>query len=341
MKRFFNIKFFILLIFATLLVFTAVGYSQDKVVTIRFSTFFPPSHKLAVATADWCKEVEKRTKGRVKATHFTGGTLTPAPQTYESVVNGVADAGNTVLGYTMGKFPLSEVLDYPLGYPSGTVATNLANEYFKKFKPKEFDDVKVMYFHAQAPGILHTKKPVNKLEDLKGIKIRCFGSNAEFLSLLGGVPVGMPMGEAYDAISKGVAEGLLCAYETLEGWKIGEVIKYDIENYKSAYTAVFIVMMNKGKWGSISAADQTIIEQINKEWIEKEGQIWDAIDASGKKYSLARGNKVIKLSAAEQAKWLAKAEPLYAKYIAKMKEKNLPGADVLKFCQDYIKKYSK
>ena len=87
------------------------------------------------------------------------------------------------------------------------MATHLANAYYAKFKPKEFDEVKVMYFHGQPPGILHTKKPVNKLEDLKGMKIRTFGSNAEFMKLLGGIPVAMPMGDAYDAISKGVADG--------------------------------------------------------------------------------------------------------------------------------------
>jgi TRAP-type transport system periplasmic protein len=341
MKRLLSIKFITLLFFAASCVFAAAGFSQDKAVTIRFSTFFPPSHKLSIITDEWCKEVTKRTNGKVKTTHFTGGTLTPPTQTYDGVVQGIADAGNTVLGYTMGKFPLSEVLDYPLGYPSGSVATNLANEYLKKFNPKEFSDVKIMYLHAQGPGILHTNKKVEKLEDLKGMKIRCFGSNAEFLTLLGGVPVGTPMGEAYDALSKGVADGALLAYEALEGWKLGEVVKYDIENYASAYTATFVVFMNKDKWASISAADQKIIEQINKEWIVKQGKVWDAIDTSGKQFSVKRGNKTIKLSAKEQARWVAAAQPMFAKYIAKTKDKKLPGADVLKFCQDYLKKYSK
>ncbi|MFH0976528.1 MAG: TRAP transporter substrate-binding protein [Spirochaetota bacterium] len=341
MKRFANIRFFTLLFFAATCFFSSNGFSEDKVVNIRFSTFFQPTHKMAIITEQWGKEVEKRTGGKVKVTQYPGGTLTPAPQTYDSVVQGVADAGNTVIGYTMGKFPLSEVLAFPLGYTSGITATRLANEYFKKFNPKEFNEVKVLYFHAHGAGILHTKVPVNKLEDLKGLKIRTLGSNAEFISSLGGVPVSTPMGDAYDAISKGVADGLTCPYESLEGWKLGEVIKYSIENFTSAYTAVFIVMMNKDKWASIPAAQQKIIEQINKEWIEKNGKLWDEMDATGKKFSLNRGNKVIKLSAKEQARWAAKAQPLNEKYISKMKAKNLPGEEVLKFCQDYLKKHTK
>jgi len=338
MRRLLSVHLYALLLFLVSCILTATAYSQDKVITIRFSTFFPPTHKLAVITDEWGKEVEKRTNGKVKVTQYAGGTLTPATQTYDSVVQGVADAGNVVLGYTMGKFPLSEVLDYPLGYPNATVATRLANEYFKKFKPKEFDDVKIMYFHGQAPGILHSKKPVKTLEDLKGLKMRTFGSNAEFMSQLGGVPVAMPMGDAYDALSKGVADGLLCAYEALEGWKLGEVIKYDVENYPSAYTAVFAVVLNKDKWESIPADQQKAIEQINKEWIEKQAKVWDEIDASGKKYSVGRGNVTIKLSAEENARWAAKAQPLFDKYVSNMKEKNLPGEDVLKFCKDYLKK---
>ena len=287
MKRLSIINIFVLVFFAVSCAIASTGFAQDKPISLRFSTFFPPSHKLAIVTADWCKEVEKRTNGKVKVHQYPGATLTPPAQTYDSVVQGVVDVGNIVLGYTMGKFPLSEVLDYPLGYPNGHVSTRLVNAYFKKFNPKEFSEVKVMYFHAQTPGILHSKKPVNKLEDLKGMKMRTFGSNARFMTLLGGTPVAMPMGDAYDAISKGVADGLLCAYEALEGWKLGEVIKYTTENYGTAYTATFVVAMNKNKWNSISPENQKIIEQINQEWIEKEANVWDAID-SRERISLLR-----------------------------------------------------
>jgi TRAP-type C4-dicarboxylate transport system substrate-binding protein len=338
MKRSFTVGFFVLLFFMVTCMAATLSFAQDKPVSLRFSTFFPPSHKNAIITADWCKEVEKRTNGKVKVRHYPGATLTPPAQTYDSVVQGVVDVGNVVLGYTMGKFPLSEVLDYPLGYPSGTVATRLVNAYLKKFNPKEFVDVKVMYLHAQPPGILHSRKPVNKLEDLKGMKMRTFGSNARFMSLLGGTPVAMPMGDAYDALSKGVADGLLCAAEALEGWKLGEVIKYTTENYGTAYTATFAVVMNKNKWNSLSPENQKIIEQINQEWIERQGKVWDAIDEVGRNFSSGRGNKVIKLSAEEEARWAAKAQPLFDDYVKNMKAKNLPGDEVLKFARDFLKK---
>ncbi len=331
------------LLFVVSLCFVSIPASaQDKTVTLRYSTFFPVSHPNAAISADWCKEVEKRTHGKVKVRHYAGATLTTPQQTFDSILSGVVDIGNCVLGYTMGKFPLSEILDYPLGYPSGLVATRLANEFFNKFKPKEFADVKVLYFHAQGPGIIHTtKKPITKLEDLKGMKMRTYGSNASFMSLLGGAPVAMPMGDAYDALSKGVADGLMCGYEALKGWKLGEVVKYSTENYGTAYTATFVVAMNKGKWDALPPDAQKAIEAINKEWIEKQGKLWDTMDQEGKDFILKRGNKITTLSAEENQRWATQAQPLFEEYVKKMKDKGLPGADALKFVRDYLKAQKK
>jgi TRAP-type transport system periplasmic protein len=77
-------------------------------------------------------------------------------------------------------------LDCPVGYPGGYTATKPVNGYFNKFRSREFDEVKVMRLHACGPGYLHIgTKPVNKLEDLKKLRIRTFGSTARFMSLLG------------------------------------------------------------------------------------------------------------------------------------------------------------
>ena len=340
MKRLGLMSFLAAIMLASVFLSAGIGTAQE--ITLRFSTFFPPSHQNAKITEEWCKEVEKRTNGKLKARHYAGGTLTPAPQTYDSVVGGVVDVGNIVLGYTMGKFPLSEVLDYPIGIPSGSVATRMMNAYYEKFKPKELDEVKVMYLHSVGPGNLHTRsKPVAKLEDLKGLKIRTYGPNAKMMIMLGATPVAMPMGDAYDAISKGVVDGGLWAYEALEGWKIGEVVKYTTEIPKLCYGSVFVVAMNKAKWNSIPPEQQKIIEQINKEWIEKQAKLWDDIDAHGKEWILKRGNQIAKLSPEEMNRWVAAVQPLFDDYVKNMKAKGFPGEEVLKFARDYLKTHTK
>jgi len=227
------------------------GVQAADPIKLNYSIFFPAPHKNTVLATEWAQEVEKRTSGAVKITVFPGGTLTPADKCYDGVVKGISDIGFSVLAYTRGKFPLTEVSDLPLGIRSGLAASRAINAYYQKFKPAEFDEVQVMYFHGHGPGILHTKKPVKTLEDLKGMKIRCTGMAAKVVTALGGVPVAMPMGETYDALSRGVVDGSMAPQESLQGWKWGEVVKYTIENFGSSYSTGFFVVMNKDKWKSL------------------------------------------------------------------------------------------
>ncbi len=331
-----------IVVFSFLACFVMMSVPQislaQKAIALNYSNFFPAPHKNSQLSDAWCKEIEKRTNGRVKISYFPGGTITPAAQTYDNVVKGIADIGFSVLGYTRGKFPMMGMLDNPLGYTSGSQATALVNAYYKKFKPKELDDVHVLYLHGHGPGILHTKKPVAKLEDLKGMKIRAQGTVVPIVQALGGSPVGATMPETYDALRTGVVEGSMAPYEALQGWKWGEVINSSTEDYGCAYTASMFVVMNKGKWNSLPPDIQKIFDDVSEEWIVKQGKLWDEIDKEGKDFSVKRGNKVITLSKEEDARWAAKVRPILDEYAADIKKKGLPGDEALKFALDFLKK---
>jgi TRAP-type C4-dicarboxylate transport system substrate-binding protein len=195
-----------------------------------------------------------------------------------------------------------------------------------------------MYLMTHGPGLIHTKKPVNKLEDLKGIKIRAFGAVTKIVTALGGAPVSMPMSEVYDALSRGVAEGSVAPYEALEGFKWGEVVKYSTEAWGMYYVGTFFVVMNKDRWNSLPADIQNIIEKMNEEWIEKHGRAWDEIDKAGKEFTIKLGNKIISVSKEENERWAKAVRPILDDYVNNMKAKGLPGEEALKFCLDYLKK---
>ncbi len=312
--------------------------AQTKAVSLKFATFVTPLHWVSISMENWSKEVEKRTNGRVKVTMFHAGTLAPAPQIYDAVTKGIADIGYASISYTQGRFPLTEVVGLPLGYKSAVVATRMTNEYLKKFKPKEFDAVHVMWLTAHGPGILHTtKKPVNKLEDLKGLKIRSTGTSSRVAAALGASPVGMPMSEAYDALSRGIVEGILAPIEAMKSWKLGETVNYHTEDYGAGYSDCLYIIMNKAKWDALPADVKPIIEKLNAEWIERDGKGWDDADKEGRDFVLKRGSKIITLSAEENARWAEKVRPLLDEYVKNTKAKGLPGDEVLKFCQDYLK----
>ncbi|HVN23196.1 MAG TPA: TRAP transporter substrate-binding protein, partial [Syntrophorhabdales bacterium] len=237
-----------------------------------------------------------------------------------------------------GRFPLTEVVGLPLGYKSAVAATGMTNEYLKKFKPKEFDAVHVMWLQAHGPGILNTtKKPVYKLEDLKGLKIRSTGTSSRVAAALGASPVGMPMSEAYDALSRGIVEGILAPIEAMKSWKLGETVNYHTEDYGAGYSDCLYIIMNKEKWDSLPADIKPILDKLNAEWLERDGKGWDEADKEGREFVLKRGSKIITLSAEENARWAEKVKPLLEEYVKNTKAKGLPGDEVLKFCQDYLK----
>jgi TRAP-type C4-dicarboxylate transport system substrate-binding protein len=342
MKRLVLIQLLVLVVLVTIVVVPRVGFTADKVVTLRFSQYFSPTQPQAIIVNQWCKEVEKRTEGRVKVMHYPGGTLNPPSQSYDSVLTGVADLSDPPVQYTAGKFPLTEILDYPLGSPSTKVSIKLANAFYGKFKPKEFDEVKVMYFHACLPAFLNTKsKPVSKLEDVKGMKIKVGGANARLAQALGGIPVAGHIGESYDMLSRGVADAMLANLEILMNWKIGELIKYTTVSPRTSYVSTFVIVMNKDKWAAIQPQDQKIIEKINDEWIEKWIKLWETVEAQAKEYIAKRGIKVINLTPEEDARWAARTQPLFDEYLKRTKGLNLPGDEALKFARDFIKANSK
>ncbi len=321
--------------------FCSPAQAQDKVITLNYAHFMPIMTKQAQLAEQWCREVEKRTNGRVKITFYPGGTLATAPLVYDAVVKGIADVGWSFLSYSRGRFPLTEVIDLPLGYKSGYVATKMINDYYKKFKPKELDDVRILYLHAHGPGLLTTKKPVYKLEDMKGMKIRSTGLSAKIVQALGGAAVGMSIAESYDALRTGVVEGILIPVEALQQWKLADFAQFTTESYGSAYTTAGFCVMNKAKWSSLPPDIQNIIEKINDEWIEKTGSLWDQMDKEGKIYATAKGIKFIPLSQEEDARWAAKMKPIIEEYLQATKAKNLPGEEALKYCEDYLAKNQK
>jgi len=307
---------------------TATG--APAAVTLTYSNFFPPTHVQSKLAEAWCQEVEKRTGGEVTVQYFPGQTLTKADQVYDGVVNGISDVGQALFAYTRGRFPVMEVVDLPLGYPSGKAATAVVNEVYRELNPKELGDVKVLYLHAHGPGLVHSKdRPIRTMEDMKGLKFRATGLSAKVVQALGGTPVAMPMPETYQSLAKGVVDGALYPMESNKGWKLAEVTRYMTENFSMAYTSSFFVVMNKQKWATLSPAAQKAIEEVSAEWVAKTAEAWDESDREGRAFFLERKNEIVPLSAEEAARWKAAVKPILDGYVTEASAKGLDGKAAL------------
>jgi len=323
------------------LVWTFSAGAVEAATSLTYSIFFPPSHGQAKAGEAWAKEIEKRTQGQVKITILAGGSLTPADQVYDGVLKGISDLGMSCFAYTRGRFPVMEVLDLPIGYPNGRVATAVANEYFRIFNPQELKGVKVLYLHAHGPGLLHTTRPVATLDQLKGMKIRSTGLSAKVVSSLGAVPVAMPQGSTYESLQKGVVEGTFGPIEVLKGWKQAEVVKSTTDCPEIGYTTAMFVVMNLKKWNALPKHIQKVFEDVSGQWIDVHGKAWDDLDQEGRRYTLSLGNKIIPLSKQEGARWKKAVRPMLNEYIKTTTAKGLPGQKAVTETERLIKKYAK
>lgn len=322
----------------------APAESETEVIELSYSCFFPPTHLHSILAEEWIKEVEKRTNGAVKITFYPGGSLTPAPKVYDGVVEGISDIGMSLFAYTPGRFPACELVDLPHAYPNGWVATKVANDFYTNFKPAELEDVKPLYFHAHGPGVVFTtKKPVRKMEDLKGLVIRSTGIGAKIMQALGAEGLGASQGEAYELMSKGVVDGSFTPREVLKGWKQAEVVKYITGSYDVGNTTMMFVVMNQGKWNALPEDIKKVFTEVSEEWIEKHGKVWDYYDKVAIDYflSLGQDREVIELSATEMNRWVDTAvKPLIEQYISEKTEMGLPAAEYNKYLLERVSYWS-
>ena len=314
------------------------GEARAKSVTLRYSNMFPPVHPITKLGDDWCQAVQQRTGGAVKVHYFPGNSLTRPTEAFDGVIKGVVDVALSFCSYTGGRFPLTEIVDLPLGYNSSKQATSMANAYVREFKPKEFADVELMYLHTSPPHRLFTKKPVKSLADLKGLKIRTTGTSAKVVEALGGVSVSMPMSDAYDALKRGVVDGYIGPFEAVKGYKLIDVVDYGTV-FNSTYANVAYVVMNKKKWNALSPDIRKIIQDINAEFMVKQWELWDHLDAGAKEAFEKAGKEVFQLSDAENDKWSALLKPLLDTFVTEKTAQGLPAEAALKFCSDYLKSH--
>jgi len=285
-------------------------------IELKWANYFPIGTAHTKIMEVFIKDLEAKTNGKVKFSYYPAGTLLTAPKMYDGVEKGMADLGFANIGYTFGRFKATEVLDMPIGYNTEWVATHVANDFYKKYKPKEWDKVHVLAFSICGLNVLQTIKPIYKLEALKGQNLRGTGYVGEVVAALGGPPRAIPTPEAYDAVLKKVIDGLYISMETLQAFRYAEVVKYVTEIWPIGQGYTFYLIMNKNTWNKLPADVKKVFNEYPFE--EKLATMWNEIDIAGKKFAMEKGVKFIQLSPQERGKWIKAAEPVIEKYVKTM-----------------------
>jgi len=315
--------------FVLAFLFSVSSVTCADVIKLKLANYFPTTHMNSVMLAKYCEELNKKLAGKVEITQYTGGTLLTAPKMAAGVATGIADLGFSHCSYTRGRFPVMEIMELPLGFPSPWIAGHVSNDFYDKFKPKEWDGYHLIVFCTSPVNVLQTlSKPVKTLEDLKGMKIRGTGRIGDIAKALGAVPMPIEIVDTYEALRRGVVEGNFGPLEQLKGFKIGEIEKYVTASWHIGSVFSFYLVMNKAKWNSLPADVQKTITEYSKDFLDRWLLEWNAIDIEGREWFLKQGGQVLPLSDAESARWVKAADPVIGDYKKDMVAKGYKPAEV-------------
>ena len=304
-------------VLAILLFFVLAGMSSaaEPQYRLKFANYFPVVHKNTALGKEFCDEIKKRTGGRVEISYYAGGTLLTAPKMAAGVASGIGDIGLSHCGYSRGRFPVMEMMELPIGSPSAFISTHVANDFYEKFKPKEFNDFFPLMFSTSPPAVLQTlTKPVRTLEELKGLKIRGTGRIGDLVKALGATPMPVEMVDLYESLRRKVIDGNFGPMEQLKGFKIGELIRYATTSWKIGTSYTFYVIMNKNKYNALPPDIKKIFQETSNDYKDKWAVMWNEIEIEGVQFLKAQGGQLVPLSDAEAARWVKAAQPVVNEY---------------------------
>jgi TRAP-type transport system periplasmic protein len=321
--------------------------AQAQTTTLRFHQMLPPQAAVpAFAIKPWAEKVEKESGGRIKVqlypTMQLGGR---PPELFDQAKDGVVDLIWTVLGYTPGRFPKSEVFELPFTSGSAEASSKAFQEYVETYAMDEFKDVKLIAVHTHGPGMFHSKDPINKLEDLKGMKVRG-GSRVINIMLeqLGATPVGMPVPAVGEALSKGVISATTIPWEVVPALKVQQIVKNHtgFTGSKGLYTQTFAVAMNKASYDKLPADLKKIIDANSGQAAATLfGRAMDEGDKVGLDLAKKAGNNIVTLDAAETQRWQRTANGVKAVWYKEVSAKGIDGQKLASEAERLIAKYNK
>jgi TRAP-type transport system periplasmic protein len=325
-----------------------VGFAQQTV-TLKFHTFMSPQSAVWLGMhKPWMEKVEKESGGRIKFEAYPAMQLGGTPvQLYDQARDGVVDIVWTLPGNTAGRFPRVEVFELPFMMNNAEATSKAYWEYVQTMAPDEFKETQVLALHVHGPGMFHS---VNKLiktpADLKGMKVRGpTRAVTKMLGSLGATPVGMPLPQIPDALSKGTIDACVIPWEVVPAVKVQELAKFHSEfdaTGPALYTTTFVMAMNKARYESLPPDLKKVIDAnsglATSAWLGKTQQ---GNDVPGRKATVDHGNTIYQITAADREQFIKLSSHVDDDWVADMNKRSYDGKKLLESAKALIAKYGK
>lgn len=292
--------------------------------------------------------IKERTGGQVELQITT--ELLKASETLYAIRDGRVPIGFVIHPYFSADVPLLNISSLPwlLGWDESEavyewpyILDNYMGGVFEKIYAEKFNSV-LLATGSWVANYPLTAKPIKTMEDWKGLKMRSHGvEGAEALKALGASTVTMTIGEARDAVARGMVDGLVTDLSVFYAIGLHEVLKYT-NLWPMAGLASWSIVANKKAFNALPADLQVKVKSAFKEFQDLNNYKGIVYDDRGAKHLLKDAGQVfVRPSDEEIAKGFeaVKAAGIWDRFVEKNEKKGLPGAEVLKEVQRLVNEF--
>jgi TRAP-type C4-dicarboxylate transport system substrate-binding protein len=335
--------FIFVVVFAVAIILPGFVSAQQKVIELTYGSTYGVDHTFSLADKKWIDKIEKETNGRVKIKPYWNGTLLAGKGGGMDELEGhVVDIAMIMPSYSRSGYDICKALYlFTIGANQDT-GRKILNELRGKFPEidKEYATMKVLAYTSGVDYDLITRKPVRKVADLKGMRLKVTADFAGALKELGADPVNAPMPETYPMIQKNILDGLLGSREGLKSFRFAEIAKY--YTYIGLYrTHNGSRAMNREAWFKLPPDIQKVFNDNIEWWGIENDKEFEATHVAGAAFGKQNGVEFITLPKEELAKFNAAFTSTANKLAKDLDAKGLPGTKIYQEAQNLVKKYNK
>lgn len=296
---------------------------------LKFSTFVPPTHGFVVDVLEPLgREIEKMSGGKATVRVFAGNSpFGKVENQADQVKQGVVDLAFGLNGIPGGRYLRTSIMEFPFVAESAESASKALWAMLAGALAEDWKEFKVVALHCHNPGLFHTRaKPLKTIEDVKGLRMRAPNPSTQaLLAHLGATPVGMPPGQVYENLEKGVIDGAVFPWDAIKGFRLENALKHHLD--ARVYTACFHLVMNPTRFKALAPEVQKAIEATTGQTlVDKFGGWWNRWDQAGLDAVKPLGHEIVAVSKETREKWRAQLKPVIDGELAKLEKAGIANA---------------
>jgi tripartite ATP-independent transporter DctP family solute receptor len=302
---------------------TAFGLAQAQTKTLKFVNQNAKGHPIVLGMDKFAEIVEAKSGGKLKVTVYPGGALGSDQANVSALQGGTLEMASMNSGIFASLVKDFAIYDFPFLFANPAEADAVVDGSFGKSLHAKLEEkglVGLGYYELGFRHISNSKRPINKVDDIAGLKLRVIPNpiNVDWVSALGANPTPLPFPELYAALEQKAVDGQENPVATINGAKLYEVQKHLVlSNHQ--YNPQSIVMSKK-VWDGLSADEKKVVQDAVNESIKYQREQSRALAGSLLATLKQNGMQVTELPAAEVAKLREKMKPVIAKHSATVGE---------------------